>query len=246
MIKNIVKGIVVISIISFPVFSEDEEQNLQAEISQLKNEMDSINAEIEKKKNLKEKTGKEKKKVSKIEKLRQERNDSEPYQLKRPRKVTYGFRITSVGPYDGKNAHILATHGIGFMGNLNEHIAVGIQELTIDVFNTIYGNRFAMSVSPEVEISFCPVKWLQMGTEVGVTIAGHASKDEDPTSAVVPFFSIFNQYWVLPKFSFGPEIQLNAAFKGDHHLNSLSENKSSMIPEKGVWIDAGLQFSFHF
>lgn len=245
MVKTFCMGFLVSAILAMPVFSEDEKEDLEKEILQMKSEMDSIKSEIEEQKKLQKESGK-KRKLSKLEKLRQERADSEPYQVKRPRKVTYGFRITSVGPYDDESAHILATHGLGFMGYLNEHIAVGIQELTIDVFNTINGNRFSMSVSPEVEISFCPIKWLQMGTEVGVTIAGHASHDEDPTSAVVPFLSVFNQYWVLPKFSFGPEVQLNAAFKGDHHLNSLSSNRSSMIPEKGVWIDAGLQFSFHF
>lgn len=209
MIKFFCKSLLITAIMAIPIFSDDDKQKLEEEIHHLKSEMDSISNEIEAQKKIKEESGK-KRKLSKLEKLRQERNDSEPYQLKRPRKVTYGFRMTSVGPYDDENPHVLMTHGLGFMGYLNEHIAVGIQELTVDVFNTINGNRFTMSVSPEVEISFCPVKWLQMGTEVGVTIAGHASQDEDPTSAIVPFLSVFNQYWVLPKFSFGPEVQLNA------------------------------------
>lgn len=245
MLNTLLKGIVVISLVGVSGLYAENEEDLQKEITQLRSEMDSIKTEIDEKKKQKEEV-KEKKKISKIEKLRMERADSEPYQVKRPRKITYGFRMTSVGPYDDESAYILGTHGIGFMGYLNEHVAVGVQEIGIDIFNTIYGNRFTMSVSPEVEISFCPIKWLQMGTEVGVIIAGHASKGEDPTSAVVPFMSVFNQYWVLPKFSFGPEVQINAAFKGDHHLNSFDDSKSSMIPEKGVWIDAGIQFSFHF
>lgn len=245
MIIRLLVGITLVSIISFSAAAQSDEEQLKDEISALKSEMDSINSEIEKAKKVKSEIKKEEK-ISRYQKMKLERLDPEPYQLKRRKKVTYGFRMTSVGPYDDESAHILMTHGIGFMGNLNEHIAVGIQEITVDVFSTLYGNRFTMSISPEVEFSFCPVKWLQMGTEIGVTIAGHASKDEDPTSAVVPFLSLFNQYWVLPKFSFGPEIQLNAALKGDHHLSSLQSNKSSMMPEKGLWIDAGLQFSFHF
>lgn len=246
MVKKIIKLGIMLSLVSLPVFSEDDTESLQEEIGQLKSEMDSIQSEIKEQKKLKKSIQSENKKISKIEKLRRERNDTIPYQIKRPRKLTYGFRLSSVGPYDDNDAHVLMTHGVGFMGYLNEHIAIGVQEITIDVFNTINGRRFTMSVSPEVEFSFCPKKWLQMGTELGVTIAGHASKGEDPTSAVVPFLSVFNQYWVLPKFSFGPEIQLNAAFKGDHHVTSLNVDKSSMIPEKGVWIDAGLQFSYHF
>jgi hypothetical protein len=206
-------------------------------------EADSIKAEIEELKTAKGKL-KGQKKVLRSKKREAIKNDPRQYTEIYKNNITYAFRMTSVGPYDDDEPHILMTQGIGYVRHINKLIGLGVKDLSFDSFETIRGNRYTFTTAPEIELSLYPIKPIQLGTEIGAAIQGQFSKNESNSISLVPFISLFSQFYVVPRFSVGPEVQFNVAAYGDHHLSTY-EN-SSVIPEGGAWFDAGIKLAFHF
>ncbi len=238
-------SLLLIMFTGFAVHADTEEQELQQEIKDLTAQNEKMSKQLEETKAEIEK-GNIKMKLSRREKREIERNSPVPYKEKRNKKLNYGIRMTNIGPYGDNSVNVLFTHGLGFIQNVNKNIAFGVKDMSFDIFETIYGLRATINFAPVVELSMYPIKPVQIGSEIGVMIQGQFSKGEESSAAIVPFISIINQYFVLPKFSFGPTAQLNIVAKGEHHMVAPGEGKPSTIPQKGAWIDAGIQFSFHF
>lgn len=231
--------------ITYAADSESNNEVLEKEQAELTARYDSLKAELE------EIEGKEYEPVSHVTVKRsrreireEEKQSATPYKEMRKTKVTYGFRASYIGPNSDSTGQFVYNHGVGLIHNITPNLGLGVKDFSVNIYDTYKGNRCAISVAPEMEFTFTPQKWFQIGFDLGASIQTRFGSDEDTKVAIAPFLGLVNQYFFAPKFSIGPEVHINIAANDSYQMHSFTNSAS--IPEKGVWLDGGIRFSYHF
>lgn len=243
--KEILLTLVALCGISYAAESGSSSEKLDIEKAELTARYDSLKSELE------EIEGKEYEPVSHVtvkksrKEIREEEKQSTiPYKEMRKTKVTYGFRGSYIGPHSDTTGQFVFNHGVGIIRNITTNLGLGVKDFSLNFYETYKGNRCAISVAPEMEFTFTPQKWFQIGFDLGASIQTRFGSNEDTEIAIAPFLGLVNQYFFAPKFSVGPEVHINIAANDSYQIHSFTQNAS--IPEKGVWIDGGIRFSYHF
>jgi hypothetical protein len=169
--------------------------------------------------------------------------DPTPYSRRFPWGIGFSFRLSSIGPYNDNDPHLLFMPGLLVSYGINDFLTIGLHDIGFYSIQTIKGNRYAISASPVAEFSATLAKRIQLGGGIGVQVQGRFGSDRENQGAVAPFLTVFNRTWAWKHGSLGPFVRLNWAAYGPQFTMS---NYSGILPEKAVWSDIGFAMHFNF
>ena len=169
-----------------------------------------------------------------------------PIQLRFPFTIGQQIRFSSVSPYDNKNSHILIFSGFSFSYFINKICNIGVEDLTLYFNETMNDQRVAFNGSTVFTLSHFFIQKCEIGGGVGIGLQGQVSGDRSNTLAIAPFIKLFNQYWIIPRFSIGSIMKFHYLANGLYFTRSLPIKKSKSLPENSWWIDLGISYCFHF
>lgn len=179
-------------------------------------------------------------------KILEKKQTAIPLQVRFPFLIGQQLRFSSVSPFNNKDPYILIFSGFSLSYFFNKICNIGIEDLTLYFNETMSGRRVAFTGSTVFTLSYFLIQKYEIGGGVGIGLQGQVGGDISATLAVAPFLKLFNQYWILPRFSIGSIMKLHYVADGLYFTRSLPLKKSKSLPENSWWIDLGITYCFHF
>ncbi len=172
--------------------------------------------------------------------------DPRPLWKRRPFRVSIEHRVSAVEEETAGNYYALLNGGLTLDYQATRHLDFGIHDLSFRTHETLYGSRSALGFAPTVGfVLFAPGR-LQLKAAAGLTIQAQFGAGRTGTTALAPFLAGYADLRINKLFSLGPVFQVNYVSKGKYLVRAIMPNHAKVIPDRGLWSEGGLAFSFHF